>query len=348
LLQFNGRHAPFVPGNIPVFRKLPALHYCRPDDTIFFPLSVLFLLRRLEKYLSSEEISQIKLVLPHVKQQLYLYKNKDTEPSYNFWKTRPSAHWPFGNFAQRFRFFQIPDDIDDSALALSILDGQKTDFEALRNKMLRYANVNVGKNHPHTFSVFRNRKIYNTFFIKSMPSSFDFCALSNVMLLFHEAGLKAVEEDADSIFFLRQSILNRHFLDRSWAISPYYPDSAIILYHAVRARGCLFSDAEQADILLPLLQDVFASCRRPVQKMMLASSLMKMGVKPEDVSIPDDRALDNFVFFVAGLFGEFHSPWIRLLDRLSFTQVKYHCRTFSDALLFEYLILKRSHETVAR
>ncbi len=202
--------------------------------------------------------------------------------------------------------------------------------------------MNVGKTHPNTFPEYRNKKIYNTFFIKDMPSGFDFCALSNVMHLFHEVGLNFVEEDLDSIFFLRQTILSRQFLQHPLSVSPYYPDSAVILYHAVRARTCMFTEDEQKALLLPILQDVFDHCRMPVQKMMLASSLMKMGINPGSVPIPHGKALDDFVFFVAGLFGEFHSPWIRALNNLHFTRVKYYCRSFSDALVFEYLVLKRS------
>lgn len=295
--------------------------------------------------LNGEENSQIKNILPLLQERLPDYQNKDGEASYNFWRTRPSAHWPFGKFAGKNRFFQIPDDIDDSALAHYLLGGKKTGLEALRSKMLRYANVNIGKKHLFSFPEYRNKKIYNTFFIKNMPCGFDFCALSNVMHVFHDAGLPLCEEDNDSIFFLRQSLFSGQFLHRPDLVSPYYPDSAIILYHAVRSRACLFSEREQIEFLLPKLQDFFASCRRPVQKMMMASSLMKLGANPGLRSLPNETELDDFVFFVAGLFGEFHSPLIRALNRFSMTRVQYHCRTFSDALLFEYLVLKRSLES---
>lgn len=302
---------------------------------------MVFLLLRIEENLNQEEQALIKNVLPAVRKRLEHYQNKDGEPSYNFWRTRPSAHWPFGMFAHRHRFFQIPDDIDDSALAHLILGSNQQQVESLRKKMIRYANVNIGRHNPHAFPEYRSKKIYNTFFIKNMPCSFDFCALTNVMYLFHQKGLPPCEEDNDSRFFLRQSILSGQFLTNPSAISPYYPDSAIILYHAVRAADCIFSGAEKEAILLPLLQDSFDKCRQPVQKMMLASSLLKMGKNPGDFLLPDQSKLDEFVFFVAGLFGEFHSPFIRSLHRFGLTHVRYYCRAFSQALLFEFLVLRR-------
>ncbi len=277
-----------------------------------------------------------------MKEKLHLYQNKDRHPSYNFWRTRPSAHWPFGKIAGKYRFFQIPDDIDDSALAHFIMNSHRSQIAALKEKMIAYANVNLGKHHRHTFQEYRHKKIYNTFFIKNMPCGFDYCALANVMYLFYKADLLGAEEDEDSLYFLRNSILSKQFANDPDRISPYYPDPVIILYHAARAHDLIFSDEKEKAILRSLLQDFFETVREPMRKLMMASSLYRLGVKVNEFPMPSERDLEGFVFFIAGLFGEFDSKWIRSLHKIKATRIQYHCKAFSQTLLFEYLVLKRS------
>jgi hypothetical protein len=154
--------------------------YHRKDNTAFFTACIGFTLMRYQKRFTREELILVNSMLEKMKPAFEHFRNKDGHASYNFWQTKPSRHFPGGHFARRFKFFMIPDDIDDSAMIHLVKEQPKEEQLSLKDKMVRYAIGNL-KWPDQPVKGYEDFKSYNTFFVKNMPSAFDICALCNAL-----------------------------------------------------------------------------------------------------------------------------------------------------------------------
>jgi hypothetical protein len=321
-------------------RKIPVL-YSRPDDTIFFNLSISFILHSLQEMFIQEQKILANDIIQKTVQLLPLYRNKDQQSSWNFWKTSPSQHFPLGFLAHRFRFFQIPDDIDDSALAL-IISGAGPELNlAFHQKIQRYAN-GVFKTMRYLPLPWRNWAVYNTFFIKEMPCSFDFVALCNLMIWHKTHRLPQMDTDKATLAFLNDALLSDLLLDNPALFSPYYPRLSLIVYHAARLEG-LFPGSFQPTAknrLLKLIQQDFSQRKNSMENLLFNIAALRLSVRELPQKTPSVKETRSFVFFVAGLFEEFSSPLLRSLRQLPLTHIQYHCEPMALTLWLEYLVLK--------
>jgi hypothetical protein len=321
-------------------RKIPFL-YSRPDDTIFFNLSISFILHSLHEMFNQEQKILTNDIIQKTVRLLPLYRNKDHQASWNFWKTSPSQHFPFGFFAHRFRFFQIPDDIDDSALALIISGASQELNLAFHQKIQRYAN-GVFKTMRYLPLPWRNWPVYNTFFIKDMPCGFDFVALCNLMIWHKTNQLPLMDTDKASLAFLNDVLMSDSLVDNPALFSPYYPRLSMIVYHAARLEGLFpgFFLPAAKNRLLDLIQLDFPQRQNSMDNLLFNIAALRLRVKELPQNTPSVKDTRSFVFFVAGLFEEFSSPLLRSLRQLPFTHIQYHCQAMALTLWMEYLVLK--------
>lgn len=323
-------------------RKIPGL-YSRPDDTVFFNLSIAFVLKSILPLLDFSSQQKAKGIIEKTNSLLPQYRNKDNEVSWNFWKTNPSKHFPFGKIAHRFRFFQIPDDIDDSALALMVSEASPEMNFSFHQKIQRYANGSF-KTISYLPSQWKTLPVYNTFFIKAMPCGFDFVALCNLMIWQHFSGLEKSGCDKATQLFLNEALLSHLLKDNPALFSPYYPRLALILYHASRLESFVpgFFSAGAIQNLKKLIGETEQQSIGNMDRLMLQSAQLKLKMKPAFEVQLKEEDLDSFVFFVAGLFEEFSSPVIRNFSKLPFTHIHYHCKAMALTLWIEYLVLKEN------
>jgi hypothetical protein len=320
--------------------------YQRQDSTAFFTACIGFTLKRYEGHFTSEEKLIARGIIEKMHKSFELYRNKDGHASYNFWKTNPSQHFPGGHFAHRFKFFMIPDDIDDSAMIHLVKQHIKEEQLALKLKMKNYA-IGILKWADKPVRGYEHFKAYNTFFVKNMPSAFDICALCNALYFIYYYQLPINEQDEQSLNLIAACLNNNDHLVRPYEMSPYYPNSVLIIYHMVRLMedmkvSVLFQFRERLIAQARALLSVGTTSK--MDQVVLGICLQKMGIKDVAVSEPNRHQKAQYPFFVAGILGEVKPKWLRSLSFSNATHIKYTCSAYAETLWLEHLLLNRAAE----
>lgn len=267
------------------------------------------------------------------------FQNKDGEASFNFWTTRPSGHFPNGLFAHRFRFFQIPDDTDDSCLAYLTLPLAKSDSLLLLEKLRRYANgqIRYNKSLPEDL---QRIPAYNTFFIKNMPSNMDAVVLCNALYWLMEAQHQPGLHEEACLDFVRLCVKKKYWLTQAARIAAYYPRPALFAYHfsrLVERFPSLFTE-EVTDTFRKQLEgyETNAASIYAHDRLLVELSRCRMNMPFQKDLRPGRHDAAQYPFYVAGLCGEFHLLPLQKLNRFSIAQIQYRSAVFSGFLELEY------------
>ena len=271
-------------------------------------------------------------LLPH-------FRNKDNEASYNFWTTQPSGHFPNGWFARRFRFFQIPDDTDDSCLAYLTLPLPQSESLLLLEKLRKYANGQIRFNHSLPEDL-RKLPAYNTFFIKNMPSNMDAVVLCNALYWMMEANHRLGLHEEACLDYVSVCVQKQYWITQPARVAAYYPRPALFAYHFSRL-------AERFKTLFP--PHVTDAFRRQLEsypqkeKITYAHDHLLLELSKSRLDLPFQKELRpgpaeaaKYPFYVAGLCGEFHLLPLQKLNRFSIAQIQYRSPVFSRFLELEY------------
>jgi len=315
--------------------------YHRKDNTCFFTACIGLTLIRYRKLFKAEELEIVDGILERMHAAFENFRNKDGHASYNFWQTMPSKHFPGGYFAHRFNFFMIPDDIDDSAMIHLVKRHTKEEQLALKEKMIKYAVGNL-KWPDKPVRGYEKFKPYNTFFVKNMPAAFDVCALSNALYFIYDAQLTLNEQDEHSLAIITKCIAQNDHLNRPYEVSPYYPNSILIIYHVVRLMidfsvECLFRYREK--ILNQSKQLLLNATQNKMEQLLLTICIQKIEPQTIHIDEPNMKEKKHFSFFVAGLLGEVRPKWLRSLAFSNVTHIKYQSGAYAEALWLEHLLL---------
>ena len=318
--------------------------YLRSDDTAFFSACIGFTLRRYKNLFSDEEVKFADHILEKMYPAFELFRNKDGHASYNFWKTLPSKHFPGGYLAHKLQFFMIPDDIDDSAMIHLVREHSKEEQLALKEKMIKYAIGNL-KWPDKPVTGYEKFKPYNTFFVKHMPSAFDICALCNTLYFVHFYNLPLNEQDEHSLQLILKCLEQDDHITRPYAMSPYYPNSVLIIYHVVR----LMTDLRLAallkfkpKLLLQVRKLLTTKNIKETEKLMLVICIQKLDPGRFLIEEPDKKEKATYNFFVAGLLGEAGPKWLRNFAHSDATHIKYRSIAYAETLWLEHLLLNRA------
>lgn len=344
-LQCRG-HVNFSDGLFEVERTWAKGLYRRADNTGFFAACIAFTLKRYLKQLSPEALQLAEQIIEEMKPVFSLFRNKDGHASYNFWQTIPSKHFPGGHFARHFKFFMIPDDIDDSALIHLVFQHSPEDQLALKEKMRKYA-IGILKWPDMPIKGYESFKPYNTFFVKNMPASFDVCALCNSLYFIRYYGLPWQEQDQQSLELIIKCIDNDDHLNRPYAMAPYYPNPILILYHIIRLSADL-----QIEALTPYHNKLLGQCEtiikkgnlHPVEYLMVIICIRKLKKQKFEIPPLNSNNMREFPFFVAGILGEVSPKWIRKMGSSSLSHIHYICEAYAQVLWLEHLILNQFAE----
>jgi hypothetical protein len=348
-------------GIFPSQRHHPFLPYQREDDNLFFTTSIVRILQGVERGFSTEEREVFESIKSNAFQSYQLFKNKDGLDTYNFWQTKPSRHFPNGWLMHRFKHFQIPDDVDDTALAHITEEASKERVSRLREKLKQHANL-AYKRAFNPLPHYRDLKCYSTFFGKKMYIEFDVCVLSNLMtvILTHFPEEELNEFDEGTLEFISSVVEKDEHLRHPFYSAPNYPTTSLILYHLAR--------------LIPLLPESYRarikdkvhgqsqmqmSTSRGMNRVILENAYLKFGdpLPPESLSgmaieggfaIPpfefnEDELLNDpaFFFFHAGMITAFENPIAQKLANKPFFHLRYTSKALNRALLIENMMLKR-------
>jgi hypothetical protein len=321
--------------------------YKRKDTTAFFTACIGLTLIRYQKYFEQAEQKLVNEIIQNMKPAFALFRNKDGHASYNFWQTQPSKHFPGGYFANRFKFFMIPDDIDDSAMIHLVLRHSREEQLSLKDKMITYAIGNL-KWPDKPIEGYEKLKPYNTFFIKHMPAAFDICALCNALYFVFYYQLPLNEQDEHSIKLISTCLEQDDHLKRPYAMSPYYPNTVLIIYHLVRLISDIKIEALEhfkEKLLLQVYHLLNNSRLNEVEQLILKICIQKLTNTKQEVAQISEQKKAHYPFFVAGILGEVSPKWLRAMAFADTTHIKYHCLAYAEVLWLEHLLLNRAAQS---
>jgi len=332
-------------GIFPSQRYHPFLPYKREDDNLFFTASVVHILQGLNERFTASERTLVDEIIAEAKSSYPLFQNKDGLDTYNFWQTKPSRHFPHGIFMHRFKHFQIPDDVDDTALVYLSENASKERVSQLREKLKKHANL-AYKRAFNPLEKYRDLKCYSTFFGKAMYIEFDICVLSNLMrvILTHFKD-NLNEYDHDTLKFITECIVNDEHNTLPFYSAPNYPTIELILYHLSRLIPLLPSEYK-IKIEEKIKADIQSMLKRVsgMNKVTLESAALKLNLEIESNDSASANVLndESFFFFHAGMITAFENSVAQKLAQNSFFHLRYTSKALNWALLIENRILKRS------
>lgn len=346
LQEFQSKGNSIYPkGIFPSQRFHPFLTYRREDDNLFFTASVVHILQQLHDRLSDSEGVLVDDIIKNGISSYPLFKNKDGLDTYNFWQTTPSHHFPNGMFMHHFKHFQIPDDVDDTALVFLTVNTSKERVAQLREKLKSHANL-AYKRAFNPVSKYRDLKCYSTFFGKQMYIEFDICVLSNLMrvILNHFSEDELNEYDRDTLHFITEVIMNDEHRSLPFYSAPNYPTTELILYHVARLIP-LLPESYRKQIEPTLKNDIqeFLNYSNGMNRILLENAAMKLNLAFKPIK-QDSSALlenENFFFFHAGMITAFENSVAQKLAHNRFFHLQYASKALNGALLIENIVLKR-------
>jgi hypothetical protein len=336
-----GENDTFYPeGLFPSQRRHPVTGITREDDNLFFTALIVFTLQRLKKYFSADELKIAEEIRQQAQKAFPLYKNREGEHTYNFWRKEKNAHFPNSKIFSKFKRFRLPDDTDVTAL-IYLADGYSgDDIIYLKNKLLSHSNNTAGiaKN---TLPGYRNLKLYSTWFGKRMPIEIDICVITNLLYLIFESKAPLNENDLDCIRFISSVITHDEHKTEAFKIAPFYPQTSVILYHV--SRLMTIADHPLLLQLKPkLLTDIsekLAGKTHPVEKIILHTSLLWLGEpsEMEELEMPDDF---SFSWFIAGIITSVDNSLAGILSPLPLFHFHFYCEAYIKTLYLEYIMEK--------
>jgi len=343
LAAMQGRgEGDYPTGIFPSQRVHEATGIVREDDNVFFTACIADMLQRSQHLMSDAERSVADGICAQAVAAYPLYRNKDGLDTYNYWRTRPSGHFPNGRFMHRFDHFRIPDDIDDTALVYLTEGASKERILWLREKLKSHANL-AYRQARNTFPEYRDLKVYSSFIGKNMYIDFDVCVLSNLMRLFLPALEKDLNAyDRDSLFFIADVVRKGRHRTDPYLSAPQYASSHLILYHLSRLLPLLPED--MVDLRTIVIHDMHEAHRASVGmiRLMLENALYECGETPEGKTFWEDDVIDDpqFNYFIAGLLTAYEGTLPQMMARWPVTQLKYRSTAFNLTLLIHNLLLR--------
>ncbi len=338
----------FGSGLFPAYRMQPDWGgYRRADVNVFFTASIVFVLQQLRHQLSPGEQALAGQIQQRAQAAYPRFRNKDGLPTYNFWPTRPSRHFPNGRLFHRFDHFRIPDDIDDTAMVYLTSNPPPADAGWLAGKLAQHANLAQ----PHgpirnTFPEYRQLPAFSTWFGKHMPVDFDACAMSNMLYCLYAAGAPETPEMAASLTYLRDIVLSGQYSGQPFRCSPHYARAPLIMYHLSRLIAAF--PQSRLEVIRPrliagMLAELPYTTNR-IDRIMLRTSLYRLAPDiARHQTLPVDldgieADFPSFHFFIAGLLTAYEHPFLNRLADRPLVQIRWQCEAHCLALLLEYLL----------
>ncbi|WP_229247922.1 hypothetical protein [Dyadobacter sandarakinus] len=338
----------FPEGIFPAYRINTGIGYRRPDTTVFYSAVICFTLQRIRPQADAETASRIDDICKKVIQNYPDFRNKDGLKTYNFWKTRPSAHFPNGHIFRHFDHFRIPDDIDDTAFVYLTTNPHPDELTWLKQKLALHAN---GPNRPirNTFPGYQQLRAYSTWFGKNMYTEFDASVLCNMLYCILHYRLPLNQHDHDSLAYIRSVIETGRYRSVPFRCAHQYPRTPLIIYHVARLIAAF--DPPELTGIKPQLVDgarqILHTSTSPMDRVILSISLMRLGEATVRIPVESFTPADfrGFYFFIAGLLTAYEHPLLYRLSVMPLFHMHWICEAHCWTLLAEYEALWNTFST---
>jgi hypothetical protein len=337
-LQSNG-DAPFPKGLFPAQRSNHLIGYRRPDTTMFFSAIIVFTLQSIRRHCSADSQKQIDSIQTLVTANYPDFQNKDGLKTYNFWKTKPSRHFPNGHIFHRFEHFRIPDDIDDTAFAYLTIAPTQEELHWLKDKLALHAN---GSKQwiRNTYPEYQPLRAYSTWFGKNMYVEFDVSVLSNMLYCIMHYKLPLNVHDEASLEYIRSVIETSRYINAPFRCAHQYPRTPLIIYHVARLIAA-FDPPPLRPIREQLVSDtekLFKTTRNRMDRVLLATSLIRLNRPTERIPVETFSNADfkGFYFFIAGLLTAYEHALLYRLSVNPLVHMHWTCEAHCWTLLAEY------------
>jgi hypothetical protein len=315
-------------------RKNDHWGYKRADDNIFALASTLFILQQNARHLEKEQKLIFEKIESQIQAEFTKYQNKDGRLTYNFYKTKPSGHFPNGRFMRRFDHFRLPDDIDDTALIYLSANYSKEQTIWLKNHLAEFTDQYQGSKYD---------KIYCTWFGKNMPKEQDVCALLNLMYLFFKHNIDLDQTDKNTLEFIGNSVVE--IQNNPFKISRHYGHPALIIYHYARfLENNSYPVLDQKkSLLIRFAKELLIQEKTKLFRILLEISLIKLGEKREKNDL--DFGIEKpFYSFIGAPFAPFQNPVFRFIAKNKWSQIFWKSEIHELALRLEYAcIFQKQH-----
>ena len=329
----------FPEGIFPAYRDNGIIGYNRPDTTIFFSSIIAFTLQSISEEADGETKGKIENICSKVILNYPDFQNKDGLKTYNFWKTKPSKHFPNGHIFRHFEHFRIPDDVDDTSFVYLTSNPADEEIVWLHEKLKLHAN-GTKQWIKNTYPEYQILKAYSTWFGKNMYIEFDICVLSNLLYFVFKNNLSLNEHDQDSLAYIRSIIETNRYLDIPFRCAHQYPRTPLIIYHVSRLIAG-FDPDQLKSIRHKLILDtqyVLSKTKSPMDRVILSTSLIRLGIKTERIAVEQYTKADfkGFYFFIAGLMTAYENKLLYKISSHPIFHMHWLCEAHNWTLLAEY------------
>lgn len=321
----------------------------KADNAIFYTGLIVFTLQQLRPLLREDERVRCDSIVTRALTAYVHFRNRNGRPTFNFWPTDRPVFFPNSTLLSRFkRTKQITDDLDDTSILW--LGAGIPDSTARRLKALMGAHAaGPGRVSRSSYRVFRDLPAYSAWFGVKTSIEFDAGVLCNILYFVYATGLETDAHDSASVRFLEYVLEKRKYWKDPAFASVYYPRTPVLIYHLGRLMG-RFAPGGLEPFRPQLKTDAHTALghsRDNMDRVILGTTLIRLGdttglpevprtLRPEDVE------RDGFVFYIANISSLFPNPIRRLGLHLPAFIFRFYCPAYNDALLLEYLVLRRA------
>lgn len=244
------------------------------------------------------------------------------------------------------------EDIDDCVMILMTADHPDSIHALFKKRMVAVANLSIKQN-KRTFKNYRSYPAYSTYLGTKMNVDFDCCVQANALYYMFQQNKPLIKQDSATIKLLAEHIKNKDYFDHPSYISPWYGNTAVIIYHLARLISRF--QIPELEILKPLLiadaEYMLTQHGNIMEKIILSTSLLKLGQKNvppiliKDLKEFEKSGQNEFLFFQAR--GSAFMP--NIIKKLLSNQGKafyfnFYCPDYNKTLLLEYLVERNKSE----
>ncbi|GAB3426758.1 hypothetical protein GCM10027516_31090 [Niabella aquatica] len=327
-------------------RKRPV----REDDNIFFTGLIVWTLKTIREGLSSENRQMVDVLCEKAQSNYFRYRNKDGGPTYNFWQTQPSRHFPNSTYFSSRKKYILPDDLDDTSIIYLSADFPDSLKAAVKKLMAENAN-GAKRTIRNTYKKYKKISAYSTWFGKNMPVDFDICVQANGLRFVLDNGFRLNRYDSATIRLINRMVVSGRYLKRTPYNAPHYQKASIILYHLVRLVAAHPQHAALYELKPVLLKDIRLQLQKVtngMEKVLLHTSLLRLGEKDAERIAVCRQDMEAFYFFVANMTSVFPNPVKGLFAGSRRTNFFYHSQAYYLTLLLEHEMLRTANATVPK